>query len=125
MEKIQILGIGRDPVVLQKLLRFINENPKWEGTGTVADETAIEVFLQRKYDLVLLIDNIEQVSRKKFESLFSFNNPDIIFVDHYGDSTDLLATEIEEALRSRKPGVNLMDDVFKNDESDSDQSTSS
>jgi hypothetical protein len=44
MEKIQILAIGRDPVVLQKLLRFINENPKWEGIGTVSDETAIEVF---------------------------------------------------------------------------------
>lgn len=125
MEKIQILGIGRDPVVLQKLLRYINENPKWEGTGTVADETAIEVFLQRKYQLVLLIDKIEDVSRKKFESLFSFNNPDIIFMHHYGDSTDLLATEIEEALNSRKPGLHILDDVFKNDQSNSDQSVSS
>lgn len=114
MEKIQILGIGRDPVVLQKLLRFINENPKWEGTGTVDDESAIEIFHQRKYDIVLLIDAPGEESEKKFRSLFSFNNPDIIFIKHSGDSAGLLASEIQEALDSKKNKINVVDDVFKN-----------
>ena len=113
MEKIQILGIGRDPVVLQILLRFINENPKWEGTGTVDDESAIEVFQQRKYDVVILIDELGDASDKKLRSLFSFNNPDLIFVQHYGDSTGLLASELQEALDAQKSRVNVMDDVFK------------
>ena len=113
MEKIQILAIGRDPVILQKLLRFINENPKWEGSGTVSDETAIEVFLQRKYDIVLLIDSLGEESEKKFNSLFTFNNPDLIFIKHIGDSTGLLASEIQEALDAKKAKVNVVDDVFK------------
>jgi hypothetical protein len=114
MEKIQILAIGRDPVILQKLLRLINENPKWEGSGTVSDETAIEVFHQRKYDIILLIDSLGEESEKKFKSLFTFNNPELIFIKHTGDSTGLLASEIQEALEAKKAKVNIMDDVFKN-----------
>ncbi len=113
MEKIQILGIGRDPVVLQQLLRFINENPKWEGTGTVDDESAIEIFHQRKYDIILLIDPIEEASEKKFKSLFAFNNNDLIFIHHTGSSTGLLASEIQEALDSTKSKISITDDIFK------------
>ncbi len=113
MEKIQILGIGRDPVVLQKLLRFINENPKWEGTGTVDDESAIEVFHQRKYDIILLIDPLEESSIKKFHSVFSFNDPDILFINHTGDSSAILSDEIHEALDKKRSNIHVVDDVFK------------
>lgn len=113
MEKIQILSIGRDPVLLQKLSRFINENPKWESTGTVDDETAIEIFHQRKFEIVLLIDEIEEESEKKFRSLFTFSDSEIIFIKHNGDSTGLLAGEIQEALDKRRNPMNIMDDVFK------------
>ncbi|HXR84233.1 MAG TPA: hypothetical protein VN722_07990 [Hanamia sp.] len=119
MDKIQILAIGRDPVLLQKLSSFMNENPKWESTATVDDETAIEIFHQRKFDIVLLIDQIEGESDKKFQSLFSFNNPDVIFIKHVGDSTGLLASEIQEALDKRKQPINIMDNVFKNPETKS------
>jgi cellobiose-specific phosphotransferase system component IIB len=114
MEKIQILSIGRDPLLLKKLSSFINENPKWESIATVDDETAIEVFHQRKFDIVLLIDQIEAESDKKIRSLFSFNNPDLIFINHVGGSTGILANEIQEALDKRKNHVNIMDDIFKN-----------
>ena len=85
MEKIQILSIGRDPVLLQKLSSFINENPKWESTATVDDETAIDLFHQRKFDIILMIDEFEDETQKKFHSLFSFNNPDLIFIKHVGE----------------------------------------
>lgn len=113
MEKIQILGIGRDALILQKLLRFINENPKWEGTGTVDDESAIEIFHQRKYDMILLIKPLGEASEKKLRSVFAFNNPEIIFIEHTGDSTGLLSSEIQEALDNKKKSINVMDDVFK------------
>jgi hypothetical protein len=113
MEKIQILSIGRDPVLLQKLSRFINENPKWESTGTIDDETAIEIFHQRRFNIILFIDNIELASEKKLVSLFTFNVPEIIFINHTGDSTGLLAREIQEALDEKKNPLNIMDNVFK------------
>jgi hypothetical protein len=49
------------------------------------------------------------------ESLFTFNDPEIIFIKHQGDSTGLLAGEIQEALDKKKNSVNIMDDVFKKD----------
>lgn len=113
MEKIQILAIGRDPVVLQKLLRFINENPKWEGTGTVDDESAIIIFNQRNFEIILFIDRLSEESEKKLRSVFTFHDPSIIFIHHLGDSTGLLATEIQEALDDRKAKLNIMDDIFK------------
>ena len=114
MEKIKILSIGRDPLLLKKLSTFINENPQWQSTATVDDETAIELFHQQKFDMILLIDQIEGESEKKLNSVFSFNNPDLMFVKHVGDSTQILAEEIQEALDKRKTPVNIVDDVFKN-----------
>lgn len=118
MEKIQILSICRDPLLLQKLSTFINENPKWESTATVDDETAIELFHHQKFDIILLIDELEGESEKKFNSLFSFNNPGLIFIKHVGGSTGILASEIQEALDKRKKPVNIVDDVFKNKKED-------
>lgn len=114
MEKIQILSIGRDPVLLQKISTFINENPQWQSTATVDDETAIELFHQQKFNIILLIDQVEGESGKKFNSLFSFNNPDLVFIKHVGGSTGLLASEIQEALDRRKRPVNIVDGIFKN-----------
>lgn len=101
MDKIQILGIGRDPVVLQILLRFINENPDWEGTGTVDDRSAKEIFGQKKYDIILFVDNLNNESENLLRSVFTKTHPDIIFIKHYGDSTGLLVHEIQEALQNQ------------------------
>ncbi len=113
MEKIQILAIGREPLLLQKLSAFINENPKWQSMATVDDETAIELFHQQKFDIILLIDQIEVESEKKFNSLFSFNNPYLIFIRHVGDSTQILQKEIQHALDKRRKPVNIVDGIFK------------
>lgn len=115
MEKIQILSIGRDPVWLQKLSRFINENPKWESIATVDDEAAIEIFHQREFRIVLFIDAIENESETKLCSVFLFHDPGIIIIKHIGDSTALLASEIQEALDKSKNSLNIIDDVFKTD----------
>ena len=115
MEKIQILSIGRVPVELQKLSRFINENPKWESTATVDDETAIEIFHQREFKIILFIDEIENESDKRLCSVFLFYNPGIIILKHVGGSTALLASEIQEALDKSKSSLNIMDDVFNSD----------
>ena len=113
MEKVQILSIGRDPVLLQKLSAFINENPNWESNATVDDETSVEIFHQRKFDIVLVIDSIGEESEKKLRSIFSFHDPGIIFIHHTGDSTGLLAAEIQEALNNRNYGRNkIIDEVF-------------
>lgn len=113
MKKIQILTIGREPVLLQNLSRFINEHPGWESTATVNDEAAIELFHQRKYDFILYIDEIEEESEKKLDAVFTFYDPEISFMRHTGDKTGLLASEIEEAIRKRSYTRNkIIDSTF-------------
>ena len=114
MEKIQILSVGRDPVLLQKLSRFINENPQWESTATVDDETAITLFHQVNFDMVLLLSDVNNESINKLTSVFSFKNPDLIILKEIGDSTQILENKINKALQMKKKSVNIIDDAFKN-----------
>ncbi|MEO9023192.1 MAG: hypothetical protein ABI237_15485 [Ginsengibacter sp.] len=117
MEKVQILSIGRDAEWLQKISRFINENPGWESTATIDDETAIKIFHQRRFEVVLFIDTIEGESEKKLRSIFLFHEPDIVFVQHNGVETGLLASEIREAIDNRNyTRNNIIDDVFEKNE---------
>ena len=102
MEKLQILMIGRDPVVLQKLLRFVNENPKWQGTGTIDDTSAKTVFNQQAYPLVVLVDEIGTESEMEIRQQFALKSPSVAFLHHYGDSTGLLASEIQDYIQSGK-----------------------
>jgi hypothetical protein len=113
MEKIQILTVGRDPVLLQKLSRFINENAGWESTATIDDETAIELFHLRTFDIVILLKDVEAESVKKLTSLFSHQKPELIVFDNIGDSTQILEDTINKALQNSKPSVNIVDDAFK------------
>lgn len=98
MEKVQILVIGRDPVVIQKLLRFVNENPEWEGTGTVDDRSAVTLFGQTTFQYVVLVDNFTEASLETFHREFKTLNPEVVFLRHYGDSTGLLASELYDLM---------------------------
>ena len=113
MEKIQIMTVGRDPVLLQKLSRFINENAGWESTATIDDETAIELFHLRSFDMVLLLKDVQAESVKKLTSVFLHQKPELIVLDDIGDSTQILEDAINKAVQNSKPAVNIVDDAFK------------
>ena len=122
--KVQILGIGGDPVILQTLLRCITDHPEWEVTGTVSEEDAVTIFHQRKFDIILFTSAIEERVMKKLTSLFTFQNRDIIFIQHFSDGCGLLFYEIQEALDKKnanesadkvKKSINVVDDIFKNE----------
>ncbi|MEO8822974.1 MAG: hypothetical protein ABI366_05305 [Ginsengibacter sp.] len=118
MEKTQILSIGRDPVLIQKLSRFINVNAQWESTATIDDETAIQHFHLRNFDIVLLYKDLENESINKLSSVFSFQNPDILIIKDIGDSTQILEDKIKKALQTKKKPVNIVDDAFKDSKKD-------
>jgi hypothetical protein len=98
----EILVIGRNKEILVTLLRSINQNPGWNGRGAMQDEEAIELFHSRDFDFVLLSSGIEEESEKKLRSLFSFQNPDITIIQHYGGGSGLLSNEIKEAIDKRR-----------------------
>lgn len=116
MEKLQILSIGHNPVLLQKLSRFINENAGWESTATIDVESAIQLFHLRKFDMVLFLNDMANESVNKLNSVFSFQNPDVIIIKDIGDSTQILEDKINKALQMKRKPVNIVDDVFKGTE---------
>ena len=114
MNKIQILVIGRETDILQTVLRLINKNDNWNATGTGEDETAIKLFHQYPYDLVLLGGGIEADSEIKLSKIFTLQNPAIKIIQHWGGGSGLLENEIRAALENNEEGnFNIVDNPFK------------
>ena len=98
MRKIEILVIGRHPQIMETVLRLINQNESWNAAGVLTDEDAVEKFHQHIFQLVLLGGGIEEASERKLRSLFTFQDPGIIIIQHYGGGSGLLSNEFMEAL---------------------------
>jgi DNA-binding NtrC family response regulator len=113
MNKIQILVIGKDADILQTVVRLVNKNEQWNATGTGEDETAIELFHQHPYDLVLLGGGIASGSELKLRKIFMLQNPDIKIIQHWGGGSGLLENEIQSALENNEGGnFNIVDNPF-------------
>ena len=113
MSKIQILVIGKEPDILQTVVRLINNNSNWNATGTGEDEAAIELFHQHVYDLVLLGGGITPESEIKLRKLFTLQNPHIKIIQHWGGGSGLLQNEITAALENNEKGnFNIVDNPF-------------
>ena len=115
MRKIEILVIGRHPQIMETVLRLINQNENWDAVGSLTDEEAIEKFHQHSFQLVLLSNGIEEASERKLRSLFSFQDPELIIIQHYGGGSGLLSNEIMEALDKKtkrdKPVFHFKDGI--------------
>ena len=117
MNKTEILVTGRHPQIMETVLRLINQNENWNATGALTDEEAIELFHQRSFELVLLGGGIEEESEKKLRSIFTYQNPGIIIIQHFGGGRGLLFNEITEALEKKakedKPRIRVTDIMQK------------
>jgi DNA-binding NtrC family response regulator len=104
MKKIQILVICNHEEILQTIIRLINNNEKWNATGTSDVEKAIEIFHQHKFDLVLLGSGINDEDENKLRRIFTHQNPEIKIIQHFGGGSGLLSNEIESALSDNASG---------------------
>ena len=98
MKKVEILALCSHPEILQTVLRLINNNPEWNGTGAENEQQAIDLFTERPFDLVLLGSGMDEQSENKLKPVFIQINPAIKFIQHYGGGSGLLSAEIWGAL---------------------------
>lgn len=98
MNQVQILVIGRNPEILQTVVRLVNNNPEWNATGCLTDAEAINSFKSQEFTLVLLGGGIEDQSEEVLCNYFRSAKPDIKIVQHYGGGSGLLSAEIFAAL---------------------------
>lgn len=101
MDRIQILVVGRNTEIVPVLQRLIEQEETWQCTTAYTDEEAILHFQQMQYDVVLLSSGIEPKSEAKLRSLFLFQQPEVIVLQHYGGGSGLLNSEIRQALEKR------------------------
>jgi hypothetical protein len=118
MNKTEILVIGRNEDILQKVINLINNKIDWNGVGAGSDEDAIEKFHQRNFDIVLLTNDINEIEEKKLRKIFIHQNPDVSIMQHLSDDGGLLITKIEESLdkksKNKKLSFSFVDDALKN-----------
>lgn len=101
MDKTQILVIGRNPEIVQTVVRLINNNPAWSATHALTDDEAIRHFETQTFNLVLLGGGIEPASDQYLRQAFTSRRPDITIIQHYGGGSGLLATEINMAIAEK------------------------
>jgi len=92
--KTEILAVCSHPEILQTIVRLINNNPQWNGTGVLSEEEATSLLSDRSYDVVLLGAGMDEGSERRLIAV----SPDIRFIQHYGGGSGLLSAEIYESL---------------------------
>jgi len=93
--KTEILAICSHPDILQTIVRLINNNPQWNGTGALSEEEATSLLSKQSFDVVLLGAGMDPSS----ENCLMAVSPGVRFIQHYGGGSGLLTAEIYEALR--------------------------
>jgi len=98
MKKVEILAVCSHPEILQTLLRLINSNPGWNGTGVENEQQALAYFNETSFDIVLLGSGMDEVSEDRLGPACLAINPAVKLIQHYGGGSGLLTCEIHEAL---------------------------
>ena len=104
LNRIQVLVINRHEEIMNAVRHLINNTPDWEAAGALDDEQAIELFQQRRFDLVLVGGGVEPESEAKLRAVFAFQNPLIRIVRHFGGGDGYLFAEIRAALELQQDG---------------------
>ena len=93
-DKINILYIGKNAEIMQTVVRLINNNENWNGTGTTEYNEAKELYIKQPFNIVLLGCGIDEENELLLREFFTLHNPAAKIVQHYGGGSGLLYNEI-------------------------------
>jgi hypothetical protein len=114
MNKTQILVVGYNEAILQKILEEINNNSNLEAIGTTDDEKSIELFHHRSFDLVILGDGLTEVIVNRLKKLFTLQNPHVSIIIHIGTDSGSLMEEVSAILQKvRENDLHVIDNPFQ------------
>jgi hypothetical protein len=97
---INILVIGKDPDILQVVLRLLNDykHAAYHAIGSTDPATASSLFADSDIDLVLITNGIDPTLDASLREDFLTRRPGTPILQHYGGGSGLLFAEIAEAL---------------------------
>jgi hypothetical protein len=111
---INILVIGKDPEILQVVLRLLNQHQPannlaigadnlaggahYHAVGATDPDQARSLFADSDIDLVLITNGIDPTLDASLREDFQTRRPGTPILQHYGGGSGLLFAEIAEAL---------------------------
>lgn len=101
MANINILVLADHAEILETIIRLINKNEEWNGTGVASYAEAQEALKINKFDLVLLGVGVDDEAASQILRLCESIAPETICMRHYGGGSGLLSSEIQHALAQR------------------------
>ncbi|HXD79152.1 MAG TPA: hypothetical protein VN616_15145 [Puia sp.] len=96
---LRILVIGRDPKILQVVLRLLNTHASkaYHAVGTTDADQARSLFADSDIGLVLLTNGIDAATEASLREEFAIRRPGVPVLQHYGGGSGLLFGEIAAA----------------------------
>ncbi|MCF2487836.1 response regulator receiver protein [Dyadobacter sp. CY347] len=101
MADINILVLADHAEILETMIRLINKNDQWQGTGVSTLEEARLAFKINTFDLVLLGVGVNDETESPILRLCDSVAPKTVCMRHYGGGSGLLYSEIKHALAQR------------------------
>ena len=101
MADINILVLADHAEILETMIRLINKNDQWQGTGVSTLEEARSAFKINTFDLVLLGVGVNDETESQILRLCDSVAPKTVCMRHYGGGSGLLYSEIKHALAQR------------------------
>ncbi|MCF2498095.1 response regulator receiver protein [Dyadobacter chenhuakuii] len=101
MANINILVLADHAEILETMIRLINKNDQWNGTGVSSLDEARIAFEINKFDLVLLGVGVDEEAESQILRLCETVAPQTVCMRHYGGGSGLLYSEIKHALTQR------------------------
>jgi hypothetical protein len=98
---VNILVVGRNPEILNKVLELIDKNTPYTAAGALTDDEAINLFSTEIFNIILLCQGIEPSADKKLRHIFNSGNPGIKIIQHFGGGSGLLYNELRAAIEGK------------------------
>lgn len=112
MRRINILVYTPDAELLERMLNIIYDQEGWQAMGTTSDERAIELFMQHKYDLVILGGAIDSVTDTKLKRLFTRQDRHISILNFHGGDDWYLRVQVQTILKLDEDRPMVTDGLF-------------
>ena len=92
---ISILAIGKNPDILDTVVRLIATHHGWHGKGSESVPDALAILNQNPISLVLLTNGLTEAEEQEISAYCTAALPPIPVLQHYGGGSGLLESEIK------------------------------
>jgi DNA-binding response OmpR family regulator len=114
MNKVQIMIVGETEQNISRIMEMAAQQDNLDVSIAHDAETAINLFQQSDFDIILFSNTMDEVQKRKLSRLFRFQDEHVMLVelDHNAPEA-LLMDALRKRRRMHKPVYAFTDDALK------------